>query len=101
MKTKSARPQIKYFFGVDATVETVHKAYLNNAELFNYAQALDRYIDELEDEDQEVKVDAIAFAEWIKINAYHSNGDWYLHKSMSGEIYSESQLYLLYKDKNK
>ena len=41
--------------------------------------------------------DAIAFAEWILKNAYHSFGDWYLHDKMSGEIYSSKQLYAIFK----
>ncbi len=43
------RPNIKGFFGENVTLKQVHETYLNQTELFNYAQALDRYIDELED----------------------------------------------------
>jgi len=42
------RPTIKQHFGDGATLESVHKAYLDNPELFKYAQALDNYIDHLE-----------------------------------------------------
>lgn len=38
----------------------------------------------------------VEFAEWISNNAYQSGGDWYLHESMSGEIYSLSELYQLF-----
>ncbi len=41
------RPEIKEFFGEDATIEKVHKTYIDNPELFQYAQALDEYIDEI------------------------------------------------------
>jgi len=41
------RPNIKDFFGQDATLPIVMKIYEYQPELFKYAQALDNYIDEL------------------------------------------------------
>lgn len=34
--------------------------------------------------------------DWIKSNAYHHEGNWYLHESMSGEIYTPNQLHNKY-----
>ena len=42
------RPKIKDFFGENATLQQVIYTYKSQPELFNYAQALDWYIDELE-----------------------------------------------------
>jgi len=40
------RPSIKDYFGKDADLKTVMAIYDSQPELFNYAQALDRYIDD-------------------------------------------------------
>lgn len=42
------RPCIKDYFEEGASVFKAHSAYVSSPELFQYAQALDRYIDELE-----------------------------------------------------
>lgn len=42
---------------------------------------------------------SIKFAEWIKENAYHHEGNWYLHKAMSGEIYTTSELFIIFLEK--
>lgn len=41
--------------------------------------------------------EAIACLVWIKRNAYHKDGSWHIYKGMSGEIYTEEQLYQLFK----
>lgn len=43
----SERPIIKQYFKEGATLNDVHEAYINSPELFNYAKALDIYIDSL------------------------------------------------------
>jgi len=40
------RPKIKDFFGEETTLQQVCDTYSSQPQLFNYAQALDRYIDE-------------------------------------------------------
>ena len=52
-------PNIKDYFGVNTTLEKVHLFYTDNPELFNYAQALDRYIDELEESPVPDKVEDV------------------------------------------
>jgi hypothetical protein len=42
------RPKITGFFGEEITLEQVHKTYLKQPSLYNYAQSVDRYCDELE-----------------------------------------------------
>lgn len=42
------RPLITEFMGAGFTLKKAHKMYLNNIELWNYIQALDKYCDELE-----------------------------------------------------
>lgn len=42
------RPKIKDFFSEDATVGNIQFAFSSEPELYNYIQALDTYIDELE-----------------------------------------------------
>ncbi len=42
------RPRIKGYWGENITLKQVHDTYLNQPELYNYAQALDNYIDCLE-----------------------------------------------------
>lgn len=46
---KGNRPTIKDYFGLNATLQTVHQTYVENPELFKYTQALDNYIDTLDD----------------------------------------------------
>jgi hypothetical protein len=53
------RPSIKDSFGDKATLKQVHEAYVNNKELFNYAQSLDNYIDFLEKQLNEKKSNAL------------------------------------------
>lgn len=65
-KDEIKRPIIKDYFGKDATLSEVHQTYISQPELFKYAQALDIYIDMLE---QESDKKAIAFAEWLSDNA--------------------------------
>ena len=43
------RPQITDFMGAGFTLNRAHRQYLENLELWNYVQALDKYVDELED----------------------------------------------------
>ena len=42
------RPTIKSYFPEDMTVGRINNTFLKNKELYNYIQALDSYIDELE-----------------------------------------------------
>ena len=42
------RPVITEFMGDGFTLNKAHKQYLDNLELWNYIQALDKYIDYLE-----------------------------------------------------
>lgn len=42
------RPNIKDFFSDDITPKMINNMFLENKELYNYIQALDNYIDELE-----------------------------------------------------
>jgi len=42
------RPNIKDFFNEDITPRTINNLFLKETELYNYIQALDAYIDELE-----------------------------------------------------
>ena len=42
------RPNVKDYFGEDATLNYVHNKYINGTEMYNYMTALDRYIDYLE-----------------------------------------------------
>jgi len=44
------RPNIKDFFQEKTDLETVHSEYTKSPHLFSYANALDRYIDYLEDQ---------------------------------------------------
>jgi hypothetical protein len=46
---QSERPKIKDFFPTDTNIQAVNDAYYNNKELFNYCQALDNYIDGIEE----------------------------------------------------
>jgi hypothetical protein len=43
------RPEIKDFFHEKTDLETIHAIYTKSPHLFSYANALDRYIDFLED----------------------------------------------------
>ena len=43
-----ARPVITEFMGDGFALDKAHKQYLENLELWNYIQALDKYCDELE-----------------------------------------------------
>ena len=43
------RPTSKDIFGKNATHESVNKMYIDSPNLFKYAQALDNYIDYLEE----------------------------------------------------
>ena len=42
------RPKIKDYFGENATLQQVVDTYKSQPKLFNYAQSLDRYIDDIE-----------------------------------------------------
>ena len=53
------RPKIKEYFGENATLQQVLDTYESQPELFNYAQALDRYIDELEESPVPDKVEDV------------------------------------------
>lgn len=53
------RPKIKEYFGENATLQQVADTYNSQPELFNYAQALDRYIDELEESPVPDKVEDV------------------------------------------
>jgi hypothetical protein len=46
--TPMQRPQIQNFFPSDTTLTDVLEEYKKSKDLFNYAQALDTYIDHLE-----------------------------------------------------
>lgn len=41
------RPVLKNFFSEDASLNDVHETYINAKPLFQYAQALEEYIDSL------------------------------------------------------
>ena len=43
------RPKIKDFFSEEITISKVHACYIIVPELYNYMQALDAYIDEIEE----------------------------------------------------
>ena len=47
-KLRIMRPKIKDYFGENATLQQVVDTYKSQPELFNYAQALDWHIDEIE-----------------------------------------------------
>jgi hypothetical protein len=84
MKNKALeRPVITEFMGDGFTLDKAHKQYLENLELWNYVQALDKYCDELEKLLSDGKPDAdterglhladvnncLPFGEWLFSNA--------------------------------
>jgi len=49
------RPKIKDYFHEKTDLETVHSEYIKSPHLYSYASALDRYIDEKDNEINELK----------------------------------------------
>lgn len=64
------RPQIKDFFPEITTLTDAMLVYSSNKQLFSYATALNRYIDELE-EKRTIPADMAHFMMWV------SNSGWY------------------------
>jgi len=49
------RPEIKDYFPEKTDLETVHSEYTKSPHLYSYSSALDRYIDEKDNEINELK----------------------------------------------
>jgi len=67
LEPEGERPTIKEYFGDDVTLARVHETYIEQPELFQYAQALDRYIDSIESSPQqpsEEEIEKILY-DWI------------------------------------
>ena len=48
IKVKSERPRIEDFYPKGTDVKTIQNAFIENIEMYNYINALDLYIDEIE-----------------------------------------------------
>lgn len=84
---RGERPSIKDYFPESFGVMDILPIYESQPELFNYAKALDRYIDDIENPTpptllnelrENADKQAIEFAEWVDFNATQkSEGLWY------------------------
>lgn len=45
--------------------------------------------------------EAVEFADWLEQKAYSNDGNWYLHNSMSGEIYTTKELFQIFANEKK
>ena len=87
MKTKEAKYLVSKIFGDEAA---------------NDSDIVDFYLQVNKDAMQECADEqSVAFAEWIKTNAYSVDGSWYLHRYFSGEIYTTTELLNIFKNENK
>ena len=61
------RPTIKSYFPEDMTVGMINNTFLENKELYNYIQAIDNYIDELESSRVEPEIKLATYGQWINL----------------------------------
>ena len=94
---RGGRPSIKDYFPESFGVMDILPIYESQPELFNYAKALDRYIDDIENPTPPTLLNelrenadkrAIEFAEWIYSEFWILSSDDLWYQKSDGNIYS-------------